>query len=81
MKTRMTRKENRRLSLLVAGTLGMTVALGVAPPRDAQMPSVWRLLVRAARMRRRQIANIGKLMFLRGVTQRNLSETVRRSNS
>ena len=80
MKTRMTRKENRRLSLLVAGTLGMTVALGVAPPRDAQMPSVWRL-VRASRMRRRQIANIGKLMFLRGVTQRNLSETVRRSNS
>ena len=79
MKTRMTRRENRRLSLLVAGTLGMTVALGVAP-RDAQMPSVWRL-VRASRMRRRQIANIGKLMFLRGVTQRNLSETVRRSNS
>ena len=51
MKTRMTRKENRRLSLLVAGTLGMTVALGVAP-RDAQMPPVWRL-VRASRMRRR----------------------------
>ena len=31
MKTRMTRKENRRLSLLVAGTLGMTVAFGFAP--------------------------------------------------
>ena len=32
MKMRMTRKENRRLSLLVAGTLGMTVAFGFAPP-------------------------------------------------
>ena len=38
MKTRMTRKENRRLSLLVAGTLGMTVALGVAPPVTHKCP-------------------------------------------
>ena len=52
MKTRMTRKENRRLSLLVAGTLGMTVAFGFAPPRGGQMSSAWRS-ARASRMRRR----------------------------
>jgi len=51
MKMRMTRKENRRLSLLVAGTLGMTVAFGFAP-RGGQMSSAWRS-ARASRMRRR----------------------------
>ena len=40
MKTRMTRKENRRLSLLVAGTLGMTVAFGFAPPWRADVLGV-----------------------------------------
>lgn len=38
MKMRMTRKENRRLSLLVAGTLGMTVAFGFAPPVAGRCP-------------------------------------------